>query len=438
MLLLRFPPPLPSRLRPAVQAYDGLDRRIWLLAGVRGINTMGLSLVLSFEGIYLVTRRGVSGSAYGLIYLVANVGQALANSFTGLASDRVGRLRLMVIALVARAAVIALLGALILVHAPIGALAIVLVVSATLRGGFEPVASAVVADVAPADRRVAAFGLQRMGINLGWLVGPSLGGLLASHIDYGFVFFCAVPPILVSAYFIARMEEPRTRSVAARGASESLLPTRAALSATSARPRREIALLLAGAMLFSVIQVQLFSTFSIYAKSEVGLSEQQIGLLYAVNGLAVVLLQVPAVALISRFSHEAALVAGPLLYVFAFLGMGTAGGFFGLSGAVLLTTVGEVIVAPAQQATVAELGDPSRLGRAYGVFGTMQMLGVALAPLAGGLAYDHLRDRHLLMWGCLAAMPVALIAVYGRFGVLRRRRVRADNPPSMWESQTET
>ena len=427
---------LAARLRLAARAYEGLDRRIWLLAGVRGINTMGLSLVMSFMGVYLVTQRGVSGATYGLIYLVANLCQALANSYTGHLSDRVGRRRLMVAALTSRAAIIALLGSLVLVHAPIWALTIVLVLSASLRGGFEPVASVVVADVAPPEKRVAGFGLQRMGINVGWLIGPSLGGLLAMHIDYGYVFFCAVPPILLSAVAIARMAEPSVHSAAARAASASLLPTATSVAETTSRPRGEIALLLGGAMLFSVVHVQLFSTFSIYAKSSVGLSEQQIGLMFAVNGLAVVLFQLPAVALIARFTHAGALVTGALIYVVAFLGMGAAVGPISLGAAVLLTTIGEVVVAPAQQATVAQLGDPTRLGRAYGLFGTMQMLGVALAPLLGGLAYDHLRHRPMVMWACLAALPLLLAVGYARFGALHRRSTRADNSPAMWESRT--
>jgi len=413
---------LPSRLRAAAQVYEGLDRRIWTLAGVRATNTMGLSLVLSFMGIYLVTRREVSGATYGIIYFVANVCQALVNSYAGHLSDRMGRRKLMAASLSLRAGVIGLLGALVLLHAPLGIIAVVLVVSAALRGGFEPVAYAVVADVAPPDKRVAAFGLQRMGINVGWLIGPAAGGLLASFIDYGYVFFCAAPPLLLAAAAVAGMDEPRVETAAGRAASRSLLPTRATLSDAS-RPRGEIALLLVGALLFSVVHVQLFSTFSIYAKSAVGLTEQAIGLLFAINGLAVVVFQLPAVALLARFRREAGLTLGPLLYIVAFLGMGTADSAWGLGVAVLLMTAGEVIVAPAQQATVAELGDPTRLGRAYGIFGTMQMLGVAFAPLVGGLAYDHLRDRPLLMWGCLAAIPAAVAAIYTRFGALRRRRL---------------
>ena len=53
------------------------------------------------------------------------------------------------------------------------------------------------------------------------------------------------------------------------------------------------------------------------------------------------------------------------------------------------------------------------------------------------MAYDHLRRRPMLMWACLAALPVLLVGVYARFGALRRRRAREDNRSAMWESQTE-
>src|SRR6185503_4777940 len=110
---------LADRALSSARAYAGLDRRIWTLAAVRGANTMGLSLVLSFMGLYLVTQRGVSGLHYGLIYFTANICQALTSTYAGQLSDRVGRRRLMVSTLVARALVIASLGALVLVHAPV-------------------------------------------------------------------------------------------------------------------------------------------------------------------------------------------------------------------------------------------------------------------------------------------------------------------------------
>jgi len=416
---------LADRALSSARSYAGLDRRIWTLAAVRGANTMGLSLVLSFMGLYLVTQRGVSGLHYGLIYFTANICQALTSTYAGQLSDRVGRRRLMVSTLVARALVIASLGALVLVHAPVAVLAMVIIVSACLRGGFEPIASAVVADVAAPPDRVAAFGLQRMGINLGWAVGPALGGFLASVIDYGEVFFCAVIPLFVSALVMARLEEPP--AAASAPAAATRISLRAALA--EAASRGELMLLLVCALVFSTVHIQLFATMSLYAKSELGLVERQIGLLYTINGVLVIVLQVPAVAIIRRLSAERALVIGCLIYSSAFLLIGAAGGAHLLALAVVVATSGEVVLTPAQESTVAELSDPTRLGRAFGLYGTMQMVGVAFAPLLGGIIYDHLRGAPMAMWGTLAGLSFVLALAYARFGSLNRRRLQGGAAP---------
>src|SRR5262245_22703531 len=49
-----------------------IDRRVWQMAFARAVNTMGLSLVMSFLGIYVVVVRGYPAWAYGLIALAAN------------------------------------------------------------------------------------------------------------------------------------------------------------------------------------------------------------------------------------------------------------------------------------------------------------------------------------------------------------------------------
>ena len=417
---------LAGRAGSAARAYAGLDRRIWTLAAVRGANTMGLSLVLAFMGLYLVTQRGVSGLHYGLIYFTANICQAMTSTWAGQLSDRLGRRRLMVSTLIGRALVIAALGALVLIHAPVALLAAVIIVSASLRGGFEPVASAVIADLASPADRVAAFGLQRMGINLGWAVGPALGGLLASVIDYGLVFFCAVIPLFISAVVTARLREPPRAAGASPAADRISL--RAAL--TEASSRGELMLLLLCALVFSTVHIQLFATLGLYAKGELGLDEAHIGLLYTINGVLVILLQVPAIAVIRRLSPDRALVTGCLIYSTAFLWIGAADGVGLVILAIVTATAGEVILTPAQESTVADLSDPTRLGRAFGLYGTMQMIGVAFAPLVGGIIYDHLRDRPMAMWGTLAGLAFLLALGYARFGSLNRRRLQGGGAPA--------
>jgi MFS family permease len=168
--------------------------------------------------------------------------------------------------------------------------------------------------------------------------------------------------------------------------------------------------------------VQLFSTLTMFSTTELHLSEADVGLLYTVNGALVLLLQIPAVALIDRAGPRRAIVIGPLLYTIAYLAIGVSGSYLHLALAVALLTAGEVVFAPALSDMAVHLGDPRRLGRAFGLFGLMQQLGVSVGPLVGGLAYDHLRHDHLLMWGAIAGGMAAVGVGYTLFAALWKRR----------------
>ncbi|HSK00855.1 MAG TPA: MFS transporter, partial [Kofleriaceae bacterium] len=197
----------PAR-RPRWQAWGQLDRRVWQIAFARCVNTMGLSLVMSFLGIYVVETRGYPAWLYGVIALGANLGQSLSSAWAGDLSDRIGRRPLIVTALLVRSGVIALLGTQILLEAPLWTLAVTMMLSSMLRGCFEPVAYALVADVVADEQRISAFGLQRMGTNLGWAIGPALGGVLTLVVPYGAVFYVAAAGMLAAAAVTRRVADP--------------------------------------------------------------------------------------------------------------------------------------------------------------------------------------------------------------------------------------
>jgi MFS family permease len=400
----------------ALRAYAALDRRVWTLAAIRAVNTGGLSLVMIFMGIYLVTDRGLSTTAYGLIALAANLGQSWAQGFAGMLSDRIGRRPVMAWALAIRSGVLVALGALVMNDAPIWSFVIALLASSSLRGVFEPVAYALVADVVEPRDRVVAFGLQRMGTNFGWAIGPAAGGALVVSMSYGAVFFCAAPVLLLSAVMSFRVREPE-REAAEPGRTSVIAALRQAFSS------RDAAIFLGGAFLFAVCHMQLFHTLAIYGKATLGLSEAELGRGYFVNAAVVLVLQLPAVALIDRIGTRAAMIAGSLLYIAAFLIVGHAAALLGVVLAIAVLTSGEVLLSPAQQAVAAELSDPDKYGRAFGVIGTVQMLGVAVGPLLGGVAFDLLGDDPVAMWSALAALPVLMLVAFVWFA----RRVRVLN-----------
>src|SRR5512139_4208653 len=110
---------------------SGLDRRVWQMAFARAVNTMGLSLVMAFLGIYVVETRGYPAWLYGAIALGANLGQSLSSAWAGDLSDRIGRRPLITTALFVRSGFIALMGTQVMLDAPLWTLGANIVVSST-------------------------------------------------------------------------------------------------------------------------------------------------------------------------------------------------------------------------------------------------------------------------------------------------------------------
>jgi MFS family permease len=395
-------------------SWADLDKRVWQMAFARAVNTMGLSLVMTFLGIYVVETRGYPAWSYGLIALAANLGQSATNAWAGNLSDRIGRKPLITTALFVRSVFIALLGTQIALDAPLWSLGANIVITSSLRGCFEPVAYALVADVCTEDQRIRAFGLQRMGTNLGWAAGPTLGGLLTRVLPYGVVFYVAACGMIAAAFVTMRVEDPVKRSAERAAVSE---PIGTALREGLRDP--VLRMLLAGTFLCALLETQMFSTFSIYMTDELGLAKSDVGLLYSINGLGVLLLQFPALQLIRRLGIRRTLPWASLLDAIGFGLIGAGSGFAGGAIAMITLTGAEVVFDPAHQTAIAEVSDPKRRGRTYGTVGLCQMVGIAMAPLVGGILLDTIGANHAAMWATIATIGGGQTLCF--FAFVRRR-----------------
>ncbi|MEO8706695.1 MAG: MFS transporter [Kofleriaceae bacterium] len=391
----------------------GLDRRVWQMAFARAINTMGLSLVMSFLGIYIVDTRGYPAWLYGVIALVANLGQSLSSAWAGNLSDRIGRRPLITTSLFVRSVVIAVLGTQVFLDAPLWSLGLNMVISTSLRGGFEPVAYALVADVVTPEQRIPAFGLQRMCANLGWAIGPALGGVLTLVVPYGLVFYAAAAMMVIAGFVTMRVVDPIHKQAEPAPPGEIRAALREGLSDPLLR------LLLLGTFLCALLETQMFSTLAIYMTDEIGLAKSNVGWLYTVNGLGVLIMQLPALRILQWLGINRALPWASLLDAIGFALIGAAAGFTGAALAMFTLTAAEVLFDPAHQAAIAECGDPARRGRTYGVVAFIQMIGIAMAPLLGGILLDTVGEHHVGMWLAIATIGLAQTVCFVAY--VRRR-----------------
>jgi predicted MFS family arabinose efflux permease len=429
--------------------FGRLPPSVFLLAAARCVNTFGFSLVMPYLAFHLTAHSGVSMTTVGGIYTVAGVLGAAAQLVGGELSDRLGRRRVMVVALGLRGFGIAALGLALQKSAPLPVLTLLVVVNSMLRSAFEPAAHAQAAVLTGPSSRAAAFGLQRVGINLGWALGPALGGLFASR-AYGPMFFAAAWLILMATVGCALVPDGPAKATETTGPTPGPTPgmkpeiptdrigrigrfgriegqkkedpVLGALERLLAAPRpRTFVIFLGATFLMSILTTQLYSTLSVYAMGRLHIPEARFGLLYTINGAMVVLLQGLGVTMINRFGLERTLLIGPLCYAMGYLAFGWAGSYGALGMAVALVTCGELLTEPSEMMAAVALGDPARPGRAIGVFGLLSSLGNSLGPSVGALLYDHTAGHPLRLWGTIAAIGLLGAAGYHAVGAIETK-----------------
>jgi MFS family permease len=385
--------------------FRALDRRVWLLAFARLVVFFGFFLVVPFLGVHLTVERAhpVPAVVVGLIWTFAGVAGAVTQWLAGDLADRLGRRPLMLTAMVLRALNLAGLGLAIATDASLWIIGGLVVTNNMLRAFFDPAANALVADLVPAEQRVAAFGLQRVGVNIGTAAAPAVAGILSDHfgVSYANLFYGSVPFTLLATFLIARIEMPPS-------ARPLVPPSWRDLFAFHGD--RAFVRFLTATVAFYILQAQIYQTLSIYAAKVLHLNKAQIGTFFTLNGLLVVLLQLPAVGFIRRIGTARALVVGCLLYAGSYAAVGVVHVYATILLCVGFVTIAEMITAPAQQTTVTTLAPIGRIGLYSGLYGLCQTIGQAGGPLVGTAALDAMPPR--TAWFLLALFGVTAAITY--------------------------
>ena len=138
-----------------------------------------------------------------------------------------------------------------------------------------------------------------------------------------------------------------------------------------------------------------------------GLSARDFGLLIGLNGLLVLVLELPITGAVSRYRPEYVLAAGNLLVGVGLALTGFTTGMALLSATVLMWTLGEMMSSSVAAAYLGSLTPPGMIGRYQGLYGAAYTVGTGAGPLVGGAVY--------------AIGPWALWAIVGAAGLLSAR-----------------
>jgi MFS family permease len=371
-----------------------MPREVWILFGGTFINRFG-TFVLPFLVLYL-QDLGYSAPQGGIAVAMYGVGGIGAVSIGGLLADRVGRRNSVAISMFGSAAsVLALsqahtLGSILPLTALVGVFAEL----------YRPASSALIADVVPPGQRVTAFALYRLAVNLGWAFGPALGGVMASRSF--FILFAADAATSAVFGLVALVALPH----GVRSAREDEQRGEATRSVFA---DRGFLLFLGAIFCAAVIYMQSATTFALHVRAQ-GLSNEIYGVLLSLNGLIVVVFELPLSSFSQRHETARMVAVGSLLLGFGFFLVGFAHAVPALVVCVFIYTFGEIIESPPASTFVADRAPRHLRGRYQAAFGMMFGFAAVAGPIAGTAVF-HVAP--LAVWiGCgalgLAAAGLAL------------------------------
>ncbi|MGH6653803.1 MAG: MDR family MFS transporter [Actinocrinis sp.] len=425
------------RLRAAARStYGGLPSAFWWIWLGTLVNRMG-GFVLPFFAFYITGPLHRSAALAGAVTAVFGVGAAISGVVGGVLTDRIGRKPTLVGSLLANAVTIIALG---YAKSPwllaLGALAVGLATNA-----FRPAQSAMIADLVPAADRVRAYALNFWAINLGFSVSMAAVGLI-SHFGYLTLFYADAASTAACAVLIAVMVHDTTPGMVGKpglvGRGARIARASAAKGAHATHGQSDIQSDIKRDGLGTVLRDRTYITFVATTflvllvfnqcqsglpiqMATAGLSPSLFGEIAAINGVLIVLLQMPVTRLL-RGHPAGRVLAGASLVIgagFGVLAFGESVAMYVLC--VIVMTLGEIAYTPTAQAVSARLSPEHLRGRYQGVYQLSWTLSSVVSPLAGGAVIGAWGGRPLWIACFVGAAATAL--VFLRIGRHVERRV---------------
>lgn len=402
------------------KVYHEYPSQFWVLILGTFIDVLGGALMFPFFTLYVTRRFDVGMTEVGVLFFIFSVTGVIGSFVGGALTDRLGRKRMLIVGLVTSAMTSVLMG---LVDT-LALFYLVTIVVGVLANSGGPARQAMVADLLPEEKRAQGFGILRVMNNLAVTIGPMIGGLLAAQ-SYLLLFICDAVASLITATIVYLAIRETRPAMPEDQPQESIAQTFGGYGLVL----RDTAFMffMGASMLMALVYMQMNTSLAVYLRDNHGVSERQFGYILSLNAAMVVLFQFPITRWLSRYRPLVTMAVGALLYAigFALYGFVSLYGLF--LAAMVVITMGEMLVSPVSQGIAARLAPEDKRGRYMAIFGFSWVLPAAVGPLLAGLVMDNLNPN----WVWYGAGIIGLISA-ACFALMEQRVDR-----SIWKQLRE-
>lgn len=165
------------------ESFRNLQPTVWMLSLVTFINRSG-SMVLLFTSLYLTNELHFTIAEAGICMSFYGIGSVLGAFTGGWLTDKSDINRIMIFSLLSSGGILLFI---LIAKTPFLISAVIFLYAFTA-DMFRPAIGKAMAVFSSAENRTRSVSLMRLAINLGFSVGPALGGLLAMYIGYKWLY----------------------------------------------------------------------------------------------------------------------------------------------------------------------------------------------------------------------------------------------------------
>ena len=378
-----------------------MKREVFVLSFVRMLTAAGYVISIPFLNIFLHNERGIPMKMVGLcITLAALIGSVL-RIYSGKLVDKFSSIFVMNIGLASRILAFSLFSVLVLYHLPLYLFFFAFLLNSIGFSFYGTASDTYVGEYIEEKERPKSYGIIRIGANVGWGIGPLLGGFL-SNISYFLLFlistFLAVTGFLIN-FILIKEKEKKDKITSKDNNFKNVL-----------KDKNFLIFLIASFLIFLVVG-QLISSLPVFARYK-GLSNLYVGYLFSVNGIMVVFFQYFISSVFSRISNKNGIIIGSFLYFIGYLSFSWANSFPHFILGVIIFTIGEMITLPLITTLTTKIAPENSKGTYLGVLGFFEGLGWAISPFIGGILIDIFIRKPLFLWSITSSFAIFAILVY--------------------------
>lgn len=365
-------------------------RKFWVVVGVSFIDRVGGTLLFPFFALYITQKFNVGMTQAGMILGLFAIFGLFGGMIGGALTDRYGRRKIIIIGLVFSAVSTLTLG-LVNQFATLIPLAVLIGLLSHFAG---PAHDAMVADILSEKQRQEGFGILRVVGNMAWIIGPTIGGFVAKRSFMALFITDAIVSCVVALLFFLFMPETKPIRDEIHEKAESILTTFRGYG-TVLRDSAYMWFLVAG-ILMGLVYQQMYNSLSVYLRDNHGIEPSGYGFLLTVSAIVVILFQFTTTRLIKHKPPFLMMALGTTFYVVGFSMFGWVSAYYMFALAIVVITIGEMIVVPTSQTLAANFAPEEMRGRYMAVFGLIWMIPATIGPGAAGFILDNYNPN--LLW----------------------------------------